>query len=319
MEPPSRAAAEETSTIEPPGPPCRVESRRTASRQQTIVPSTLTASTRSTRSTVSSSTRAFVADDAGVRDEGGERPHRLRRGEGSEHVGLDRDVGAHRACDATGRLDLAHDGRRCGGVVVVGQADGPSLRRGRPRHGSTDPATPTCDQRDPSIHRLTVSDGRIAQTAVALTAGGSSGCRNAASRVASSSDRVEIVASERNVQHVEAAVRDPPRSPQGAVDEHVTAPELAGRVEGGAGLGVEEARAVGVGEEDVVVLGQEPHRGGCLRVGQLAVRDIPERAPVPRSVHCLSCAPRRSRTAAIPVSRDHVAMSAAVAGPNARR
>ena len=117
------------------------------------------------------------------------------------------------------------------------------------------------------------------QTAVTLTAGGSSGCRNAARRVASATDRIQIVARERKVQHVQAAVCDPPRSPQGAVDEHVAAPELAGRIEGGGGLGVEEARAVGVGEEHVVVLGQEPHRRGYLRVGQLAVRDIPQRSP----------------------------------------
>ncbi len=117
------------------------------------------------------------------------------------------------------------------------------------------------------------------QTAVTVTAGGSSGCRNAGEAGRLGDRRIQIVARERKVQHVEAAVCDPPRSPQGAVDEHVTAPELAGRVEGGAGLRVEEARAVGMGEEHVVVLGQEPHRRGCLRVGQLAVRDIPQGSP----------------------------------------
>ena len=34
-----------------------------------------------------------------------------------------------------------------------------------------------------------------------------------------------------------------------------------------------------MGEEHVVVLGQEPHRRRRLRVGQLAVRDIPQRSP----------------------------------------
>jgi hypothetical protein len=42
----------------PPRPPRRVDIRRTASRQHSTVPSTLTASIRRTRSAVSSSTRA---------------------------------------------------------------------------------------------------------------------------------------------------------------------------------------------------------------------------------------------------------------------
>ena len=65
------------------------------------------------------------ADDACVRDEGGERPHRLGGGEGGEDVGLDGDVGAHRARHAAGGFYVSNDRCRCGGVIVVGQADRP--------------------------------------------------------------------------------------------------------------------------------------------------------------------------------------------------
>ena len=49
------------------------------------------------------------AGDPGVRDERGEGPHRLGRREGTEDVGLDRNVGPHGARNAACALDLGHD------------------------------------------------------------------------------------------------------------------------------------------------------------------------------------------------------------------
>ena len=146
------------STIEPPLPPCRVENRFTASRQLTIVPSDV-----DRQDSLDPVDRQLVdprlrAGDAGVRDQGGERPHRVGGREGGEHVGLDRVVGPHRAGRAAGGLDLPDDrGSGCR-VGAVGEADDPSRHRGGPRHGGTDPATPSRDECDPAIHRLTVTN-----------------------------------------------------------------------------------------------------------------------------------------------------------------
>ncbi len=81
------------------------------------------------------------------------------------------------------------------------------------------------------------------------------------------------------MRQIEATVGYAPGSPHVAVDEHVTSPELADRVESGCGLCVEEACTIGVRQERVVVLGEKPHRRRDLRVSQLAVRDVPKRAP----------------------------------------
>jgi hypothetical protein len=88
----------------------------------------------------------------------GERAHRVGCGKCGEHVRLHRVVRPDRPGHAAGRFDPRHDrGGRCL-VDAVGETDGPARSSGRPRHGGADPATPTRDERNPTIHRLTVTN-----------------------------------------------------------------------------------------------------------------------------------------------------------------
>ena len=70
------------------------------------------------------------ADDAGVRDQRRERPEGIGRGEGGQHVVLDRDVRPDGDGDAAVRLDRGGDLGGGGRVVAVGEAHRPpGLRR----------------------------------------------------------------------------------------------------------------------------------------------------------------------------------------------
>ena len=80
----------------------------------------------------------------------------------------------------------------------------------------------------------------------------------------------------------------------------------------------DDPASVGVGQQDVVVLREEPHGRGYVLVGDLTVRDIEQLAP-DSSVQVRSLGPRRSKTSRSLVRRVHVAKSATVAGPKAVR
>ena len=117
----------------------------------------------------------------------------------------------------------------------------------------------------------------------------------------------------------ERVVVDAPDGADHAVDEQrsLRLPPCVGE-QGPDFVGRREASAVGVREQDVVVLRQEPRGAGMAGSGRGA-SGTSKTSRARASRNATRRGRRCSTTARRPVRRDHVAMSATLAGPNAAR
>ena len=116
-----------------------------------------------------------------------------------------------------------------------------------------------------------------------------------------------------------AVLGDLPVRPVEAVDEQRPDRPAAARQRRARAEAGEQARAVGVGQADVVVLGEEARRRGRLGSGSAAVLDVEQFAAPLVAEACAGRGAGASTTARRPVSPDQVRMSATVAGPKAAR
>ena len=151
--PPMVAAIDETLTMAPPAPPRAVDIRRTASRQHSMVPITLTAISRSSGACSSSATGvAAAAVDPGAVDQRGEPAEARRRPRANMRTTW--SCCATSACTAIAwppaRLDLGD--QRLGGVRSprVVDRDRVAPLRGEPRGRRADAAPAAGDQEDAS-------------------------------------------------------------------------------------------------------------------------------------------------------------------------
>ena len=103
---PSIAAAEEMLTMAPPLPPCFVDMRFTASRAQSIEPTTLMRIIRSSRAALISSTRALTSTMPALLTSASSRPKRLSTASNMATMSASLPTSA---CTAKASPPLGHD------------------------------------------------------------------------------------------------------------------------------------------------------------------------------------------------------------------